>query len=81
MFSRRNRRPSSLPELSKAWECLDGGDVPGALRRLRQAGTAPLDRVALVVGRAAGAAAAPTARPAPHRPRQSARPAGGSPPA
>ncbi len=52
MFSRRNRRPAS-PELAEAWECLDTGDVPGALRRLRQAATAPLAEVALVVGRAA----------------------------
>ncbi|MGW4027137.1 hypothetical protein ACWEEL_38255, partial [Streptomyces sp. NPDC005009] len=52
MFSRRNRRPTS-PDLAEAWECLDTDDVPGALRRLRQAGTAPLDQVALVVGRAA----------------------------
>ncbi|OKK08897.1 tetratricopeptide repeat protein [Streptomyces sp. CB02400] len=52
MFSRRNRRPTS-PDLAKAWECLDTDDVPGALRRLRQAGTAPLDQVAPVVGRAA----------------------------
>ncbi|MFG2594032.1 hypothetical protein [Streptomyces sp. NPDC048438] len=55
MFSRRNRRPTS-PELAAAWECLDGGDVPGALRRLRQAPSAPLGEVAAVVGRAAGAA-------------------------
>lgn len=52
MFSRRNRRPTS-PELAEAWDCLDTDDVPGALRRLRQAGTAPLAQVALVVGRAA----------------------------
>ncbi|MFC8230822.1 hypothetical protein [Streptomyces sp. NPDC057287] len=55
MFSRRNRRPRS-PELAAAWECLDGGDVPGALRELRQAPSAPLGQVAVVVGRAAGAA-------------------------
>ncbi|MFJ6855158.1 hypothetical protein ACIQM3_32340 [Streptomyces sp. NPDC091271] len=55
MFSRRNRRPTS-PELAAAWECLDGGDVPGALRRLRQTPSAPLGEVAAVVGRAAGAA-------------------------
>ena len=55
MFSRRNRRPTS-PELAAAWECLDGGDVPGALRELRQASSAPLGQVAAVVGRAAGAA-------------------------
>ncbi|MET7370633.1 hypothetical protein ABZS61_33180 [Streptomyces sp. NPDC005566] len=55
MFSRRNRRPTS-PELAEAWDCLDGGDVPGALRRLRQAPSAPLDEVATVVGRAAEAA-------------------------
>lgn len=54
MFSRRNRRPAS-PDLSEAWECLDTDDVPGALRRLRQADTALLDQVALV-GRAARAA-------------------------
>ncbi|MFD7768893.1 hypothetical protein [Streptomyces sp. NPDC059787] len=52
MFSRGNRRPSS-PEPSKAWECLDTDDVPGTLRQLRQASTALLDQVALVVGRAA----------------------------
>ncbi|MFJ4842587.1 hypothetical protein [Streptomyces sp. NPDC088746] len=57
MFSRRNRRPTS-PELAAAWECLDGGDVPGALRRLRQTPSAPLGEVAAVVGRAAGAAGA-----------------------
>ncbi|MFH8449551.1 hypothetical protein ACH4CD_09925 [Streptomyces fungicidicus] len=55
MFSRRNRRPSS-PELSKAWECLDADDVPGALRELRRNEGAPLGQVALVVGRAARAA-------------------------
>ncbi|WP_329209876.1 hypothetical protein OG257_21775 [Streptomyces sp. NBC_00683] len=55
MFSRRNRRPTS-PELAEASDCLDGGDVPGALRRLRQAPSAPLEEVATVVGRAAEAA-------------------------
>ncbi|MEU1407611.1 hypothetical protein ABZ471_35635 [Streptomyces sp. NPDC005728] len=56
MFSRRNRRPKS-PELLKAWECLDSGDVPGALRQLRAAGEEqPLGEVALVVARAAAAA-------------------------
>ncbi|KAB1148158.1 hypothetical protein F7R91_09630 [Streptomyces luteolifulvus] len=56
MFSRRNRRPKS-PELLKAWECLDGGDIPGALRQLRSGvQTEPLGEVALVVARAAGAA-------------------------
>ncbi|MFJ9820143.1 hypothetical protein ACIRU3_33720 [Streptomyces sp. NPDC101151] len=53
MFSRRNRRPKS-PELLEAWESLDSGDVPGALRQLRVAGEEqPLAEVALVVGRAA----------------------------
>ncbi|CAM5267558.1 hypothetical protein [Streptomyces aurantiogriseus] len=56
MFSRKLRRPSS-PELFKAWERLDEGDVPGALRQLRQAPEPqPLAEVALVVGRAAEAA-------------------------
>ncbi|MFI6035809.1 tetratricopeptide repeat protein [Streptomyces sp. NPDC051315] len=56
MFSRRLRRPTS-PELLTAWECLDSGDVPGALRRLRQAPEPqPLAEVALVVARAAEAA-------------------------
>ncbi|MFF4560045.1 tetratricopeptide repeat protein [Streptomyces sp. NPDC001435] len=56
MFSRRNRRPKT-PELLKAWECLDSGDIPGALRQLRAGGEEqPLGEVALVVGRAAGAA-------------------------
>ncbi|MEU5660730.1 hypothetical protein ABZ802_34700 [Streptomyces sp. NPDC047737] len=55
MFSRRNRRPTS-PELAAARECLDRGDVPGALRELRQVSSAPLGEVADVVGRAAGAA-------------------------
>ncbi|MFF8943433.1 hypothetical protein ACF1A5_14430 [Streptomyces sp. NPDC014864] len=56
MFSRRNRRPTS-PELLEAWERLDAGDVPGALRLLRSAAESqPLGEVALVVGRAAGAA-------------------------
>ncbi|MFF7969944.1 tetratricopeptide repeat protein [Streptomyces sp. NPDC007905] len=53
MFSRRNRRPKSA-ELLKAWESLDAGDVPGALRQLRAAGEEqPLGELALVVGRAA----------------------------
>ncbi|UFR00600.1 hypothetical protein KBP30_05145 [Streptomyces sp. Go40/10] len=59
MFSRRNRRtrrPSS-PALLAAWEALDAGDVPGALRQVRAAGEGPpLAEVALVVGRAAGEA-------------------------
>ncbi|MFI9808409.1 hypothetical protein ACIHEJ_29265 [Streptomyces sp. NPDC052301] len=56
MFSRRNRRPKS-PDLLKAWESLDAGDVPGALRQVRAAGEdQPLAEVALVVRRAAGAA-------------------------
>jgi len=55
MFSRRKPRPTS-PELAPAWECLDGGDIPGALRALRQASAAPLGEVAVVVGRAAEAA-------------------------
>ncbi|MFE0085695.1 hypothetical protein [[Kitasatospora] papulosa] len=54
MFSRRNRRPTS-PELAAARERLDAGDVPGALRELRQVPAAPLGEVADVVGRAAGA--------------------------
>ncbi|MFI1100370.1 hypothetical protein [Streptomyces melanogenes] len=53
MFSRKNRRPKSA-ELLKAWECLDAGDLPGAVRLLRTAGEdLPLGEVALVVGRAA----------------------------
>ncbi|MFH0517935.1 tetratricopeptide repeat protein [Streptomyces sp. M41] len=56
MFSRKHRRPKT-PELLKAWDALDEGDVPGALRQLRQ-GTddLPLGEVALVVARAAEAA-------------------------
>ncbi|MFF5596497.1 tetratricopeptide repeat protein [Streptomyces althioticus] len=54
-FSRAARRPTS-PELVTAWERLDAGDVPGALRLLRQADAAPLEEVALVVGRAAATA-------------------------
>ncbi|MFI8189282.1 hypothetical protein ACIF8T_10885 [Streptomyces sp. NPDC085946] len=56
MFARKNRRPTS-PELLAAWQSLDEGDVPGALRHLRH-GTdgLPLAEVALVVARAAGAA-------------------------
>ncbi|MGV9707188.1 tetratricopeptide repeat protein [Streptomyces sp. NPDC003483] len=53
MFSRRIRRPKSADPL-KAWECLDAGDIPGALRLLKPgAGTQPLAETALVVGRAA----------------------------
>ncbi|WP_075731602.1 hypothetical protein [Streptomyces acidiscabies] len=53
MFSRKPRRPTS-PDTLKAWECLDQGDVPGALRLLRAvAENAPLAEVALVAGRAA----------------------------
>ncbi|MFD1656751.1 hypothetical protein ACFSL4_00500 [Streptomyces caeni] len=56
MFSRRNRRPKSA-ELLTAWECLDAGDVPGALRRLRAgAEDLPPAEAALVVGRAADSA-------------------------
>lgn len=56
MFSRKNRRPKT-PELLKAWEALDEGDIPGALRRLRHGiDGLPLGEVALVVARAAGAA-------------------------
>ncbi|HEY8985747.1 MAG TPA: hypothetical protein VIU15_40020 [Streptomyces sp.] len=56
MFSRKLRRPKS-PDTRKAWECLDQGDVPGALRVLRAAAeSAPLAEVALVAGRAAGEA-------------------------
>ncbi|WP_371649800.1 MULTISPECIES: tetratricopeptide repeat protein [unclassified Streptomyces] len=56
MFSRRHRRPKSA-ELLKAWECLDAGDIPGAVRLLRTAGEdLPLGEVALVAGRAAKAA-------------------------
>ncbi|MBL1084346.1 hypothetical protein JK359_20645 [Streptomyces actinomycinicus] len=72
MFSRRSPRPKS-PVLRKAWESLDSGDVPGALRQLRAAGEEqPLGEVALVVRRAADsvgfddlarAAAALTAEP------------------
>ncbi|MFG3024295.1 hypothetical protein ACGFZQ_38205 [Streptomyces sp. NPDC048254] len=56
MFSRRSRRPKSA-DLVKAWECLDSGDLPGAVRQLRAAGEdAPVVEVALVVERAARAA-------------------------
>ncbi|CCK32437.1 hypothetical protein BN159_8059 [Streptomyces davaonensis JCM 4913] len=56
MFSRKPRRPKS-PELLKAWESLDSGDIPGALRLLRSGtDSLPLGETALVVGRAAGAA-------------------------
>ncbi|MER7572630.1 hypothetical protein [Streptomyces sp. NPDC126514] len=56
MFSRKPRRPKS-PELRKAWDALDAGDIPGALRHLRS-GTddLPLDELALVVARVAGSA-------------------------
>lgn len=55
MFSRRNRPPKT-PELLQAWQALDEGDVPGALRQLRHgADDLPLDELALVVARAAGA--------------------------
>ncbi|MFD9488017.1 tetratricopeptide repeat protein [Streptomyces sp. NPDC059991] len=55
MFSRKHRRPKSA-ELLKAWECLDAGDTPGAVRLLRTAGEdLPLGEVALVAGRAAKA--------------------------
>ncbi|MFI1722404.1 hypothetical protein [Streptomyces sp. NPDC020489] len=73
MFSRRNRRPRT-PELLDAWQALEEGDIPGALRRLRN-GTddLPIDELALVTARAARsagfddlstAADALTARPA-----------------
>ncbi|MET8976443.1 hypothetical protein ABZX85_12595 [Streptomyces sp. NPDC004539] len=53
MFSRKLRRPKS-PDTLKAWERLDQGDIPGALRVLRAvAESAPLAEVALVTGRAA----------------------------
>ncbi|ELS50688.1 tetratricopeptide repeat protein [Streptomyces viridochromogenes] len=56
MFSRKNRRPKT-PELLKAWQTLDEGDIPGALCQLRQGvDGGPLGEVALVVARAAGAA-------------------------
>lgn len=56
MFSRKNRRPKS-PEALKAWESVEAGDIPGALRVLRTAAeTLPLGELALVVGRAAAAA-------------------------
>ncbi|MER7834853.1 hypothetical protein ABTY98_02805 [Streptomyces sp. NPDC096040] len=56
VFSRRSRRPKSA-ELVKAWECLDSGDLPAAVRRLRAAGEdVPVAEVALVVERAAQAA-------------------------
>ncbi|MER5598800.1 hypothetical protein [Streptomyces sp. NPDC002265] len=60
MFSRRNRRPKSAeprpnsPELTEAWESLDQGDIPGALRSLRaHAEPLPPGEVAVVVARAA----------------------------
>ncbi|MBD0841559.1 tetratricopeptide repeat protein [Streptomyces sp. TRM68416] len=56
MFSRKPRRPTS-PELLKAWESLDLGDVPGALSLLRSGtDSLPLAEVALVVARAADSA-------------------------
>lgn len=56
MFSRKPRRPTS-PALLKAWESLDSGDIPGALRQLRSdTDDLPLAEVALVVARAAEAA-------------------------
>ncbi|MFJ3496348.1 hypothetical protein ACIPPJ_22490 [Streptomyces sp. NPDC086091] len=61
MFSRKSRRrgasrPPASAALRPAWESLDAGDVPGALRHLRDASEEPLPEVALVVGRAAAAA-------------------------
>ncbi|MFB7331225.1 hypothetical protein ACFC00_06225 [Streptomyces adustus] len=60
MFSRRNRRPKSAesrpnsPQLIEAWESLDQGDIPGALRSLRaHAEPLPPGEVAVVVARAA----------------------------
>ncbi|WP_435613085.1 hypothetical protein [Streptomyces sp. bgisy159] len=56
MFSRRKHRPQH-PDVLKAWQCLDAGDVPGALRQLRTgADDLPLPEVALVVARAAATA-------------------------
>lgn len=56
MFSRRNHRPKSAG-FRTAWEALDRGDVPGALRQLRAAcEDQALAEVALVVGRAAQSA-------------------------
>ncbi|MEU5433635.1 hypothetical protein AB0G73_09685 [Streptomyces sp. NPDC020719] len=56
MFSRKKARPKSA-ELVEACECLEAGDIPGALRLLRAgAETLPLGEVALVVERAAGTA-------------------------
>ncbi|MFI9768978.1 hypothetical protein ACIHJG_19190 [Streptomyces sp. NPDC052415] len=56
MFSRKPRRPKS-PELLKAWDALDAGNIPGALRHLRSStDDLPLDELALVVARAAGSA-------------------------
>ncbi|WP_395570324.1 hypothetical protein [Streptomyces sp. BK79] len=56
MFSRRNRRPKT-PALLQAWQSLDEGDIPAALRELRS-GTddLPLGELALVVARIAGSA-------------------------
>ncbi|MEU7576211.1 hypothetical protein AB0B50_01205 [Streptomyces sp. NPDC041068] len=55
MFSRKNRPPKS-PELLKAWEFLDAGDIPGAVRQLRAGGeNQPTAEVARVVARAAEA--------------------------
>jgi hypothetical protein len=54
MFSRRNRRRPKSPIVLEAWELLDSGDIPGALRRLRtDTDSLPLGEVALVVTRAA----------------------------
>ncbi|MEY9836762.1 hypothetical protein [Streptacidiphilus sp. EB103A] len=56
MSSRENLRPQS-PELAAAWESLEAGDVPAALRKIRHsADTLPLGEVALVVERAADSA-------------------------
>jgi hypothetical protein len=65
MFSRRRRRSSSAgaadpvfdsAEAAEAWAILDAGDVPGALRKLREcAESAPLEEIARVTGRAAEA--------------------------
>jgi cytochrome c-type biogenesis protein CcmH/NrfG len=57
MFSRRNRHPVPLSAgPAAAVELLDAGDVPGALRQLRQDTAAPLHEVAGVLALAAGAA-------------------------
>ncbi|MEV5981420.1 hypothetical protein [Streptomyces sp. NPDC052114] len=55
MFSRKNRPPKT-PDLLKAWESLDAGDIPGAVRQLRAGGEdRPTAEVARVVARAAEA--------------------------